>query len=131
MRKNAKLALALKAGICRLLQHSIRPETHPKRRHPHGFWASDLELQGKFARLQRHYLSYCRLVWNVLMYHRRPPKRAAPKRRRGRVWAKMAQAAGASKRGRGGAERQVRGSATLSRTRRLLQLGWTARRGRE
>jgi hypothetical protein len=29
------------------------------------------------------------------------------------------------------AERLLRGSARLSRTRRLLQLGWMARRGRE
>ena len=98
---------------------------------PHFLPASDLELQGKFARLQRHYLSYCRLVWNVLMYHRRPPKRAAPKRRRGCVQAKMAQAAGGSKCGRGGAERLGRGSARMSRTRRLLRVGWMARRGRE
>jgi len=32
---------------------------------------------------------------------------------------------------RAGAERLLRGSARLSRTRRLLQLGWMARRGRE
>ena len=64
---------------------------------------ANLEVQGKFARLQRHYLSYCRLVWNVLMYQSSPPKRVAPKRRGGRVRAKMAQAAGGSKCGRGGA----------------------------
>ena len=129
--KNAKLALTLNVGFNRVRQTSFSPETHPSRHHPALKPASDPELQGKFARLQRHYLSYCRLVWNVFDVYEPPPKRAAPKRRRGCVQAKMAQAAGGSKCGRGGAERLVRGSARMSRTRRLLRVGWMARRGRE
>ena len=126
-----KARLTLKVGLYRVRQTSYGPETHPKAAiTPHfgpPISSYKANLHACSAIIYRNYASLAHIgPYATLTKHQLLKRRS-----RGGVWAKMAQAAGGSKSGRRGAERLVRGSATLSRTRRLLQLGWTARRGRE